>query len=303
MVKRITGKTKLTGLLGTPITHSLSPTMHNEAFAKLDLDYVYIAFEVGNEQLPRVIDGFRALNIRGFNVTMPNKTSVGRYLDKLSPAAELTGAVNTVVNEDGILEGHITDGTGYMRSLKEEGVDIIGKKMTIAGAGGAGKSIWVQAALDGVKEISIFNQKDQYYLSAEETIEKLKEKTECQITLYDINDSERLREELENSTIFTNATSIGMKPYEGKSIIHDPSMLHSHLVVSDVIYIPKVSRLLEMADDRGCRTINGLGMMLWQGAKAFEIWTGREMPVNYIKEILFYKRRGEYEKNNLSQGY
>lgn len=128
MTARITGKTKLIGLLGTPISHSLSPAMHNEAFAKLGLDYVYLAFDVENEQLPDVIKGFRVLNIRGFNVTMPNKTLVCKYLDQLSPAAELAGSVNTVVNDGGVLTGHITDGIGYMKALTEANIDIIGKK-------------------------------------------------------------------------------------------------------------------------------------------------------------------------------
>lgn len=287
MTERITGATKLIGLLGTPIAHSLSPKMHNEAFAKLGLDYVYLAFDVGNQQLPGVIEGFRQLNIRGFNVTMPNKTLVCNYLDQLSPAAELAGAVNTVVNDNGILTGHITDGTGYMRALKEADIYIIGKKMTIAGAGGAGTAICIQAALDGVKEISIFNQKDDYFFRAQETVKKIRDKTHCNVQLFDINDHDRLREEIAESSIFTNSTSIGMKPYEGQSIIPDARMLHAGLVVSDVVYIPKKSRLLEMAEEQGCRTINGLGMMLWQGARAFEIWTGQEMPVDYIKERLF----------------
>lgn len=287
MTERITGATKLIGLLGTPISHSLSPKMHNEAFAKLGLDYVYLAFDVGNQQLPEVVEGFRQLNIRGFNVTMPNKTLVCKYLDQLSPAAELAGAVNTVVNDNGMLTGHITDGTGYMRALKEAEINIIGNKMTIAGAGGAGTAICIQAALDGVKEISIFNQKDEYFSRAEETVKKIREKTDCNVQLFDINDTLRLREEIAGSAIFTNSTSIGMKPYEGKSIIPDISMLHADLVVSDVVYIPKKSRLLEMAEEKGCQTINGLGMMLWQGAKAFEIWTGQDMPVEYIKDLLF----------------
>lgn len=287
MTERITGATKLIGLLGTPISHSLSPKMHNEAFAKLGLDYVYLAFDVGNQQLPEVVEGFRQLNIRGFNVTMPNKTLVCKYLDQLSPAAELAGSVNTVVNDNGMLTGHITDGTGYMRALKEAEINIIGNKMTIAGAGGAGTAICIQAALDGVKEISIFNQKDEYFSRAEETVKKIREKTDCNVQLFDINDTLRLREEIAGSAIFTNSTSIGMKPYEGKSIIPDISMLHADLVVSDVVYIPKKSRLLEMAEEKGCQTINGLGMMLWQGAKAFEIWTGQDMPVEYIKDLLF----------------
>ncbi|MDF2903654.1 MAG: aroE [Bacillus sp. (in: firmicutes)] len=287
MTARITGKTKLIGLLGTPISHSLSPVMHNEAFAKLGLDYVYLAFDVENEQLPDVIKGFRVLNIRGFNVTMPNKTLVCKYLDQLSPAAELAGSVNTVVNDGGVLTGHITDGIGYMKALTEANIDIIGKKMTIAGAGGAATAICIQAALDGVKEISIFNKKDEFFIRAEQTARDITDKTNCKVQIFDIDDAAKLREEIATSSIFTNATSVGMKPLEGLSVIQDPSMLHQDLVVSDVVYIPKKSKLLEMAEEQGCRTINGLGMMLWQGARAFEIWTGEEMPVKAIKELLF----------------
>lgn len=287
MVERVTGYTKLIGLLGTPISHSLSPTMHNESFAKLGLDYVYMAFDVGNEQLEDVVQGFRALNIRGFNVTMPNKTVIHKYLDKISPAAELAGAVNTVVNDNGVLTGYITDGTGFMRSLKEEGVNIIGRKMTIVGAGGAATAISIQAALDGVKEISIFNQKDQHYERAEKTVRDINEKTKCKAHLYDLSDKERLRNEIAESIIYIDATSVGMKPLEGQSVITDPTMFHSDLIVYDVVYIPKKTKLLEIAEKQGCRTFNGLGMMLWQGAKAFQLWTGKDMPVEYIKNLLF----------------
>lgn len=287
MAERITGHTQLIGLIATPIRHSLSPTMHNEAFAKLGLDYVYLAFEVGNQELKDVVQGFRAMNLRGWNVSMPNKTMILKYLDNLSPAAELTGAVNTVVNDNGILTGHITDGTGYMRALKEAGHDIIGKKMTLCGAGGAATAICIQAALDGVKEISIFNRKDDFYANAEKTVKEINNRTNCKATLFDIEDQEQLRKEMAESAIFTNATGVGMKPFEGESLITDPSMLRPDLIVSDVVYKPSKTKLLQMAEECGCKTINGLGMMLYQGAEAFKIWTGEEMPVDYIKQILF----------------
>lgn len=291
MTERISGKTKLIGLLGSPISHSLSPKMHNESFAKLGLNYVYLAFDVDNQQLADVIKGFRALNIRGCNVTMPNKTQVISYLDNLSPAARLAGAVNTIVNDNGILTGHITDGTGYMRALKEENIDIIGKKMTIIGAGGAATAISIQAAIDGVKEISIFNQVDDFFFRAQKTVKDISKMSDCKVNLYDIDDIEKLRNEIAESTILTNATSVGMKPLEDLSVITDPTLLRSDLIVSDIIYIPKKSRLLQLAEQQGCRTINGLGMMLWQGAKAFELWTGKEMPVDYIKQLLFEERQ------------
>ena len=144
MAERITGHTELIGLMAYPIRHSSSPAMHNEAFAYLGLDYAYLAFEVDNSTLEDAVKGIRALKLVGSNVSMPNKTVVGQYLDKLSPAAELCGAVNTIVNENGVLTGHITDGIGFMQALKDNDIDVIGKKMTIAGAGGAATAIEIQ---------------------------------------------------------------------------------------------------------------------------------------------------------------
>ena len=290
MAERISGHTELIGLIATPIRHSSSPKMHNEAFAKLGLDYVYLAFEVGTEQLEDTIKGFRAMNIRGSNVSMPNKTVVHKYLDKLSPAAELCGAVNTIVNDNGVLTGHITDGIGYMSALKDAGIDIIGKKMTIVGAGGAATAIQVQAALDGVAEISIFNRKDEFYANAEQTVKKLREKTNCIVNLYDLSDLDKLKEEMSTSVILTNATGVGMKPLEGQTYIPDPSFLREDLIVSDIVYSPRETALLKMAKEAGCKkTMNGLGMMLFQGAAAFEMWTGKPMPIEYMKEILDIK--------------
>lgn len=289
MAERITGHTELIGLLATPIRHSKSPTMHNEAFAKLGLDYAYLVFEVGNEQLEDSVKGLKAMGVRGYNVSMPNKTVISKYLDKLSPAAELCGAVNTVVNDNGVLTGHITDGIGYMSGLKDAGIDIIGKKMTIVGAGGAATAIEIQAALDGVKEISIFNRKDEFFARAEKTVKDINEKTNCKATLYDLADLDSLKREIADSAIFVNATGVGMKPLEGQMVIPDASYLRPDLIVSDVVYIPKKTALLELAESIGCKTINGLGMMLFQGAAAFKLWTGEDMPIEYMKELLDIK--------------
>lgn len=285
MENRISGYTTLIGLLATPIKHSSSPKMHNEAFRKLGLDYAYLAFEVGNEELEDAVKGLKAMQARGCNVSMPNKTVIHKYLDKLTPAAEMTGAVNTVVNDNGVLTGTITDGVGYMRSLKEKGFDVIGKKMTIVGAGGAATAIQVQAALDGVKELSIFNRKDEFYDRALETVRIINEKTDCKATLYDLDDKETLRREISDSYIFTNATGVGMKPLQGQTYI-EKDMLRPELIVSDVVYVPAKTRLLEIAEEVGCPTVNGLGMMLFQGAEAFKLWTGEEMPIAHMKEFL-----------------
>ena len=286
MAERITGHTELIGLIATPIRHSSSPRMHNEAFAKLGLDYAYLAFEVGNEELEDTIKGFRAMKVRGSNVSMPNKTVVHKYLDKLSDAAEMCGAVNTIVNDNGVLTGHITDGIGYMSGLKDAGIDIIGKKMTIVGAGGAATAIQVQAALDGVKEISIFNRKDEFYERAQKTVKDINEKTNCKATLYDLEDLDKLKEEIASSYIFTNATGMGMKPLEGQTYIPDKSFLREDLIVTDVVYAPTETALLKMAKEVGCKTLNGFPMMLFQGAAAFKLWTNQDMPIEHVKEVM-----------------
>jgi shikimate dehydrogenase len=289
MAERISGHTELIGLIANPIRHSTSPKMHNEALAKLGLDYVYLAFEVGNEELEDTIKGFRAMKVRGSNVSMPNKTVVHKYLDKLSPAAELCGAVNTIVNDDGVLTGHMTDGIGCMMALKDAGVDVIGKKITIVGAGGAATAIEVQAALDGVAEISIFNAKDNFFVNAEKTAEKLNSKTDCKVNVFDLADLEKLKEEIASSVLFINATGMGMKPLEGKTYIPDKSFFRPDLTVLDIVYIPAETALLKLAKEAGCRTLNGLGMMLFQGAAAFKLFTGKDMPIEYMKEILNIK--------------
>lgn len=286
-MKEITGHTRLTGLLGSPVSHSISPMMHNESFQQLDLDYVYLAFDVGEQDMKAAVDGLKLLNVRGFNVTMPGKNVMATLCDKLSPAAEISGAVNTVVNDNGVLTGYTTDGIGYMRAAKDAGYDIIGKKMTLLGAGGAATAVLVQAALDGVSEISVFSIRDAFWDRAVKTVQLLNERTSCKVTLYDFDDESILRREIVESAILTNGTSVGMAPDTDRCIITDPSMFHKDLIVSDVIYNPRETKLLKMAREAGCATFNGLYMLLYQGAEAFRLWTGQDMPIDLIKEKYF----------------
>ena len=165
-------------------------------------------------------------------------------------------------------------------------IDVIGKKMAIAGAGGAATAIEIQAALDGVKEISIFNIHDKFWANAEETVKKINEKTNCKATLYDLDDKEKLREEMADSYIFVNGTGVGMKPLEGMSVVPDKSFFRPELIVVDVPYSPLETTMRKMAKEVGCKTMNGLGMMLFQGAAAFKLWTGKDMPIEHMKEVL-----------------
>ena len=289
MEQRIKGTTGLLALIGSPVGHSGSPAMYNFSFQYHNLDYAYMAFDIKEDQVPAALDAMRLFKMRGCNVTMPCKNKVAQCVDELSPAAEMCGAVNTIVNDHGHLTGHITDGIGFMAALKDNNIDAIGKKMTIAGAGGAATAIEIQAALDGVKEISIFNIHDKFWENAEATVKKINERTNCKATLYDLDDKEKLREEMADSYIFVNGTGVGMKPLEGMSVVPDKSFFRPELIVVDVPYSPLETKMRSMAKEVGCKTMNGLGMMLFQGAAAFKLWTGKDMPIDHMKEVLNIK--------------
>lgn len=286
MENKITGQTRLAALFATPIRHSVSPMIHNTAFQTLGIDAVYLAFEVGTEGLEAAIDSIRNLEMLGANLSMPNKIKAVEYMDELSEAARLIGAINTITNENGKLIGHNTDGSGFMRSLNDIEVELVGKKMTILGAGGAGTAITVQAALDGVAEIAIFNRKDQFFPTLQEKIARIAENTGCKIRLNDLADTKQLALDVSESELLLNATGVGMKPVENETPIQDFSIIRPDMAVCDVIYTPRETKFLKEARLRGAKTNNGLGMLLYQGAAAFRKWTGEEMPINKIKPII-----------------
>jgi len=286
-IRAITGHTELLGLIAYPIRHSMSPRMHNRALAELDLDYAYLAFEVDGDQLEDAVTGLRAMRVRGWNVSMPNKMAILPLLDDLSPAARMVGAVNTVVNDGGHLTGHVTDGVGYMTALREAGVDPVGQRMTMIGAGGAGTAIAIQAALDGVERIDIFNRRDAVWPIAEHTVATITEQTPATAVLHDLDDLDAFRACVAASSVLANTTNVGMGTLKGLSPLPATDVLRPDLFVSDVVYAPPRTLFLEQAEAAGCRTMNGLGMMLHQGAAAFELWTGKPMPVDVIRAELF----------------
>lgn len=290
MEKRINGHTKLYALIGSPVGHSGSPAMQNYSFEKLGLDCAYLAFDIPLEKTKDALDAFRTLHVGGFNVTMPCKTEVARLVEHLSPAAELIGACNTVVvEEDGTMTGHNTDGVGFVRNLKEHGVEVKGQKIVLLGTGGAATAIAVQAALDGAAEIAIFNQKDEFYANGEKTVEKLRKAVPgiSSVSINDLGDTELLREAVKNADILVNATRAGMSPLE--DVIPVPEdVLRPELAVADVVYNPRETLLVRKAKEAGCcAAVGGIGMLLWQGAAAFELFTGQEMPAAEVKEKFF----------------
>lgn len=284
----ITGHTRLTALLGSPVAHSISPLMHNEAFRLLNLDYTYLCFDVTEDTLPTAVAGLKACGIRGFNLTMPNKNKIVELLDDLSPAARLIGAVNTVVNDDGHLTGYNTDGVGYMQAVKDAGYNITGKTITVMGAGGAATAICAQAALDGVKRIHIFaRETSRFWSRTQKLVENINSTLPCEAFLHENKDLTALAQAISESTLLLNATSVGMAPNTDGTIIENTSLYHPDLIVSDVIYNPRETRFLREAREAGCRTFNGMYMLLYQGAEAFRLWTGQDMPVDKIKAKYF----------------
>lgn len=284
---QISGTTTLLGLIGTPVAHSKSPQMYNYCFQKHGLDYAYLAFDVLPENVGDAVSAIRTLHMRGANITMPCKAAVIPFLDKITPAAKAIGAVNTIVNDNGVLTGHNTDGLGYTQNLRRHGVDVSGKRIVLLGGGGAGSAIAVQAALDGAAEIQVFNRRDGFWPRVEAAMQAAKNAApSCKITLRDLDDREALQRAIETADILSNATRVGMAPLENESNI-DPSFFRPELVVTDVVYAPPETKMLREAQDAGCKTCDGLGMLLCQGAEAFRLYSGKDMPIEEIRARLY----------------
>lgn len=272
----VSGKTKIVGIFGNPIEHTLSPVMHNSAFKTLGLDMCYIPFRVLPEDLPSAVRAIPSLNLTGVNITVPHKERVMTLLDVIDEEAAFIGAVNTVVNTGGKLKGYNTDGRGFMSSLSEFGISTEGKDILIIGAGGASRAI-------------------SYYLSEKAS----------RLILYDIDmqkagkltaDLQKIRSNIYlaeridadiSAHIIINATPLGLKKDDPLPL--HPDIISSGMTVCDLVY--KRTMLLQEADKKGARTLDGSGMLLWQGVLAFELWTGVKPPVDVMRKALLSKIR------------
>ena len=275
---KVTGKTCVYGIFGYPVKHSLSPLMQNAAFREAGIDAVYVPFEVEPENLKEAVDGVRALGIKGLNLTVPHKERIVEQLDYLSEEAELLGAVNTVKNENGELTGYNTDAEGFLRSLIEEGVELEGKKALMLGAGGAARAVGYALLKGGVSFLYIVNRNFQRAREVGELLGK-----RGNVLVFPLKEStvETLLKEVD---LIVNTTSVGMKPEDPH--LFDYSKTPEGITVVDIIYNPPETPLLKAAKERGCKTVNGLGMLVHQGAVAFEIWTGKTAPVETMREVL-----------------
>lgn len=280
-----TGSTNLICLLGSPVSHSISPAMHNTAFDALGLDYSYMAFDVSKEDLPTAVEGLKKINCCNFNLTMPLKTAIIPLLDEIDEAAELAQSVNTCVCQDGKLVGYTTDGIGFLQSMKDCGIKYAGTTITILGAGGAASSIITQAAIEGVEKINIFKRRNGSFQKVVDFADRLTKSTNCDLFVYDMEDMDILNFSLQESDILINSTNVGMGD-DDRSLV-PKEFLHPALTVCDVIYHPAETRLLKDAKACGCKTMNGKYMLLYQGAAAFKLWTGKDMPIDLIKETCF----------------
>lgn len=280
----ITADTTLCGLFGYPVAHSFSPKMHNAAFQDLNLNWVYLPFNVPPEHLKQAVAAVRALNLAGVNVTVPHKQAVLPYLDELTPAADAIGAVNVIINEKGKLIGDNTDGAGFTKALREEtGFTPKGKCAVILGAGGAARAVAVQLAFEGIKEIAVVNRS----LSRAENLAKtLLQRHNVKVSVLTFEQETILLEVLRGADLVVQATKVGMHPHVEQCLPIPDAALHKNQVVCDLIYNPVATKFLQLAKSAGAVTVNGLGMLLYQGVLAFELWTKTKAPVDVMREAL-----------------
>ena len=275
----ISGKTRVCGVIGDPIENTMSPVMHNAAFKELGLDYLYVPLRVKREELGKAVESVRALNIRGLNVTLPHKVAIISFLDELDPLARKIGAVNTIVNDDGVLTGYNTDATGFLQALLERGVEPKEKKVVILGAGGASRAIsFILAERDAY--LVILNRLLELDW-AEELAQRVSKVFAKEVKALELNEK-NLEMVLEGADILINATSVGMSPDVDETPV-PARLLKPALIVFDIVYNPIQTRLLKEAEAAGAQTIGGLDMLVWQGAIAFEKWTGRKAPLDLMR--------------------
>lgn len=276
----ISGKTRVCGIFGDPVEHSLSPTMHNAAFKELDLDFVYLAFRVKKEGLNAAISGAKKLGIHGLNITMPLKQPVVKYLDKVNSTAKSIGAVNTILNLHGKFVGYNSDGIGALKALRENNVSIRRKSVLLLGAGGAGRAIAFQLAQEAKRLVILNRSIDKAKALAKVLHKKLNKKVTGNLLSPTL-----IKRKLENVDVLINATSVGMYPKAKRSLV-DPDWLRPDLCVMDIIYNPLETKLANDARSAGAKVVSGIEMLVQQGAVSFEIWTKQKAPIQTMKQAV-----------------
>lgn len=278
----INTETKMIGLLGYPLGHSFSSLMHNSVFEQRSLNKIYIPIEVLPENLETVVRGISKMNFDGFNVTIPHKIKIMKYLDEIDEYAKCIGAVNTVTIKNGVLKGYNTDGIGFLRSYEEiTETKVEGKNVFVLGSGGASRAISMTLALNKANKIYICNRTHEKAVALVNDINN--QAGECSIAVP--MEYEEMEKAIKDSDILINATSIGMYPNVDKSPI-SKNLLNKKLIVYDAVYNPKKTKLLLDAEEIGCKTVMGLSMLIYQGAEAFELWTNSKAPVDLMFKVV-----------------
>ena len=281
-LKKINGKTRVVGVFGYPVEHSLSPLFHNAAFDKLGLNFAYLPFPVRPEELKTAVESIRSLNMVGMNVTIPHKEKILPYLDQISPEAKAIGAVNTIHNKEGELVGYNTDGDGFIESLRKQGrFNSKNKNVFLLGAGGAAYAISFALVKSGIKKLVFANRTYSRGMALLEHLKKIFQ-DKCQLSLVEFEErnSPFIMSEID---LLINTTSLGMYPDD--SLLIAPEIVPSNMFIYDVVYNRKTP-LLKLAEEKKLACLGGLDMLVHQGALSFEIWTGQKAPVELMKEIL-----------------
>jgi shikimate dehydrogenase len=297
----ISGTTNIVGLIGDPVKHSLSTFMHNAAFKHLGLNYIYVPFNVKKENLSNAIAGANALNIKGLNVTIPHKIKVLNEIDKFDFMANMIGAVNTIQFKEGKTKGFNTDGIGAIRAI-EEVTDLKNKKVVIVGAGGASRAVSFQIAISGINELVILNRNVKKAKSLIYDTEKLLKAdffadNSYENKVYRINSDlsfkygglDSLEKELEDSDILIDATPLGLYPNNNDEPVATADILHSNLIINDLVYNPIETSLIKEAKKADAVTIPGTKMLVYQGLESFKIWTGIDAPKDIMEEAVNYR--------------
>ena len=284
MKKVINGKTKIIGIIGKNIENSLSPLIHNQIILKHSLNFCYLPFQVTETDLAKTIQGIKALNIKGVNITFPYKEKVIEFLDEVEESAHRIGAVNTIVNNKGFLTGYNTDVIGFKKSLQEDGKFVIKeKKAVILGAGGAARATVYALLEEEIEEICIFNR-------TLEKAKKIKQNLSSFFPKSSINvfplEKEDLKDKIDNAHLLVNTTSIGMVPQVDNTPLSDEKLFHPNLLVYDLIYHPAKTLFLRQAEGAGANVINGLPMLVYQGIESFYLWTGLKPEGKEVLEII-----------------
>jgi len=282
MKLKINGETNIFAVLGNPIAHSLSPDMYNAAFEHLHMNCAYVAFSVEEDRLGQAVDGIRSLGIQGGNVTIPFKEKIMPFLDCVTEEARLMGAVNTFYHKNNKMCGANTDGPGFIKALTKAYPDgLSGKRALVLGAGGSARAVAVSLALTGTEEITIINRNINKAFS----LARVLEETGAKATCLEWNDA-RVEDTFKGSGLIINTTPLGMAPRVELAPAVEPSWFLPHQLVVDLIYRPARTLFLSRAKERGCRTMNGMGMLLEQGVLAFELWSGAQAPVEVMAREL-----------------